>query len=64
MLEKKRIAFTHSRLRRCKNSTLAEARNGGGVRRQFGYACVPADRAERFDVFCAALQARFWFGEY
>ncbi|UXU91940.1 hypothetical protein [Burkholderia sp. S-53] len=54
MLEKKRIAFTHSRLRRCSDTALAEARNGRGVRRQFGYAIL---RRPAAPPGCPALSA-------
>ncbi|WP_342310524.1 transposase family protein [Burkholderia pyrrocinia] len=55
MLEQERIAFTRSRPRRCNDNALAEAKNGVVVRRQFGYAYVPADCAEQFNAFCVEL---------
>lgn len=55
MLEKERIGFTRSRPRRCNDNALAESKNGNVVRRQFGYAYVPADWAKEFNAFCAEL---------
>lgn len=55
MLEKERIAFTRSRPRRCNDNALAESKNGNVVRRQFGYAYVPADWAKEFNTFCVEL---------
>lgn len=55
MLEQARIDFTRSRPRCCNDNALAEAKNGAVVRRQFGYAYIPAERAVQFNAFCEDL---------
>ena len=52
MLEKLRIEFTRSRPRRSNDNGLAETKNGGVVRKLFGYEHIHRRHAERFNTFC------------
>ncbi|MGF6597621.1 transposase InsO family protein [Paraburkholderia sp. GAS448] len=55
MLKEQLIDFTRSRPRHCNVNALAESRNGNVVRRQFGYAYIPAEWAKQFNAFCVDL---------
>lgn len=53
LLEKLRIEQTKSRARRSNDNALVESKNGAVVRKQLGYAHIPAHHAERVNAFCA-----------
>jgi transposase InsO family protein len=55
MLKEQLVEFTRSRPRRCNDNALAESKNGNVVRRQFGYAYIPAEWAKQFNAFCVDL---------
>jgi len=55
MLKEQLIEFTRSRPRRCNDNALAESKNGNVVRKQFGYAHIPAEWAKQFNAFCVDL---------
>jgi len=52
MLTKLNVEFTRSRPRHSNDNGLVETKNGGVVRKLFGYAHIPQHHANRFNTFC------------
>jgi len=52
LLEKLRAEFTKSRPRHSNDNGLAETKNGGVVRKHFGYSHIPQRYAAEVNVFC------------
>ncbi|PKM16832.1 MAG: integrase [Gammaproteobacteria bacterium HGW-Gammaproteobacteria-2] len=52
LLGKLNVEFTRSRPRRSNDNGLAETKNGGVVRKLFGYEHIPQHHATAFNTFC------------
>ena len=52
LLGKLNVEFTRSRPRRSNDNGLAETKNGGVVRKLFGYTHIPQHHATAFNTFC------------
>ena len=52
LLDKLNVEFTRSRPRRSNDNGLAETKNGGVVRKLFGYEHIPQHHAIAFNTFC------------
>lgn len=52
LLAKLNVEFTRSRPRRSNDNGLAETKNGGVVRKLFGYTHIPQQHALAFNAFC------------
>lgn len=52
LLDKLHVEFTRSRPRRSNDNGLAETKNGGVVRKLFGYEHIPQHHAAAFNTFC------------
>ena len=52
MLTKLNIEFTRSRPRHSNDNGLVETKNGGVIRKLFGYIHIPQHHAVRFNTFC------------
>jgi transposase InsO family protein len=52
LLDKLNAEFTKSRPRHSNDNALVEAKNGGVIRRTFGYAHIPQKHAARINAFC------------
>lgn len=52
LLESLRVEQTKSRARRSNDNALVESKNGTVVRKQLGYAHIPARHADRVNAFC------------
>ena len=59
LLERLRAEFTRSRARRSNDNALAEAKNGGVVRRYLGCAHIPARHAARLHEFTFGVLSPF-----
>lgn len=52
LLRKLLIEFTKSRARQSNDNALVESKNGSVIRKQFGYAHIPQEHAQRIDRYC------------